>query len=306
MKAKIIVKRFNKKKRGEYEEFEVELEKNATVLDALNEIQQEIDSSLAFRKNCRRGACGGCAMRINGAPKLACETRAEKELKANGRIVVEPLSEEKIIKDLVVDEKVFWEKIEAVKPWIVCGEKKNLSMNREQVENLSNVSDCIYCGICCETCKAAKVDSNYLGPAALALCFKLAADPRDEATKQRLEKAVDGGLWNCTRAFNCVQNCPKNVEPATAIEKLRSLSLKQGMTKSRGAKYSKAFAETVEKTGKLDVARVAIRTLGWSKLKEKISLIIRLLSHGKLPFPRMQATSKVESVKRLFKKEEGG
>ncbi len=295
------MKRFGGKKSGQYDEFEVEAGRSASIVNALNTIQREIDSTLAFRKNCRRGSCGICAMRINGVPKLACETLVEKEMKANGKIVLEPLSEDGVICDLVVDEKVFWQKIHASEPWLVCEKKKNFSMSKAQVESLSNVSDCIYCGICVETCKVNKLDSNFLGPAALALCFKLAADPRDEATKKRLERAVEGGLWSCTRAFKCVQNCPKKVEPAAAIEKLRALSMKHGISHG-GAKYAKNFAEAVEKTGKFDESTVVVKTLGLGNAKRKLSLALRLLLHGKLPLPRIAGIKKIESVRKAFKK----
>lgn len=301
LKLKISVKRFNEKKRGEFEDFQVDVRKGATVLDALNSIQQQLDSSLAFRKNCRRGACGACAMKINGVPKLACETSVEKELKQRGEISISPLSEEKIVRDLIIDETIFWQKINSISPSLECKKNADLRVSPEQVENISKASSCNYCGICLEACKVAQTDSSYLGPAAFTLLSKLAGDPREDKARERVERAVAGGLWSCTRAFNCTEYCPKHAEPAQAIEKLRSLSIKHGVQHA-GAVHAKNFCESANSTGKIDFETVAFKTLGLSKLKQKLDVLLRLLSHKKISLPRVHGIPKLASAKKLLKK----
>lgn len=300
LKIKISVKRFNEKKRGEFEDFQVEVRKGDSVLDALNAVQQQLDSSLAFRKNCRRGSCGACAMKINKVPKLACETSVEKELKQRGEILIEPLSEE-VVRDLIVDETVFWQKINSTQPFLECKKNADLRMSRAQLENISKQANCNYCSICLHACKVAQLDSSYLGPAALALSFKLAGDSRDEKTRERVERAVAGGLWSCTRAFNCTEYCPNHAEPAQAIEKLRALSIKHGVPHS-GAVHAKNFCESANSTGKIDFETVSFNTLGLGELKKRLEIILRLFSHGKLSLPRFHGIPASASVKKILQK----
>ena len=173
-----------------YQEYRLEVEESSTVLDGLIKVREEIDGSLALRCSCRSAICGSCAMRINGQATLACNTKVvDASPTGNGAIVVEPAANMEVIKDLVVDFKPFWEKVMAVEPWLQPKgpepEQEYIASN-ESMLHLAGVMDCIMCGACVSDCTVLEVDSNFLGPAALAKAYRFVGDPRDAADVSRL------------------------------------------------------------------------------------------------------------------------
>lgn len=214
-----------KDSRPRYQEYTVEVVGRTTVLDCLHEIKGYQDGSLTFRRSCRSAICGSCGMRINGHNRLACKTQVADVAGNSGLITLEPLPYLQVIKDLAVDMTTFWDKYARIKPWLIPNgaqpEKEHL-IKPEQVAALRDAETCIQCGCCYAGCTIVWSDPEYLGPAALLECYRFVADPRDGGLEERL-KIVDGihGVWRCHTIFNCIDACPKALQPTWAIEQLR-------------------------------------------------------------------------------------
>ena len=218
-----------------FDVFEVEPVPHMSVLEALFQIQDEQDGSLAFRYSCRGAVCGSCAVLINKKQRLACRTQvleiagervispkaygpiAKPEIKTGDDILVEPLPNLPVIKDLIVDWEPFFRHYRDVKPWF-CGEPGDILMSQEDVEKVDKYAACILCCICYGACPAAARNKNFLGPAALAKAWRFYADARNKNIEEIL-KTVDlkRGVWACDEVYRCVETCPKQVPPANAI-----------------------------------------------------------------------------------------
>lgn len=214
-------------KRQWWQEYNVEASKRDTVLDLLIKIRETQDHSLAFRYSCQMGSCGSCAMVINGKARLACQTRVA-EL-GTDVIQVEPLHNYPVIKDLVVDLTDFIEKHRSVKPYIIRRNPEELEDGSmefrvlpEELENFLQFTYCIMCGACLAACPTVALDPKFLGPQALAQAYRYIADPRDEGFEERV-LILDNphGVWRCHFAGACSDACPKGVDPAGAIQRLK-------------------------------------------------------------------------------------
>lgn len=223
-KAIFKVFRFDPEKEPQphYDTFTVGIKERMSVLEALFDILEKQDNTLAFRFSCRGAICGSCAMFISGSYRLACETLVEKL--NTQEIVVAPLPHLPIIKDLTVDMAPFYQKFEAIMPYF---QEAGKPAERENIQNIGQrkaideVTDCIWCASCYSACPITWT-SDYLGPAALTKVYRFKADTRDGAGKARLP-LVDGenGVWRCHTIFNCVDACPKKINQTRAIEKMR-------------------------------------------------------------------------------------
>ena len=181
--------------------------------------------------------------------------------------------------------------------------------SNESMLHLASVMGCIMCGACVSDCTVLKVDSNFLGPAALAKAYRFVADPRDDADNTRLGSLNEyGGIWDCTRCMECVEVCPKSVAPMDRIMALRDKAMEAGYTNTYGARHATAFSELVEHGGTLDELRLPIKTFGLFNLKEMLKLVpigIRSQLAGKRPPIFHKSIPGVENVRRIFKKVEG-
>ncbi len=210
--------------RSYWQSFEVPVKRGMTVLDCLYYIRDNLDPTLSFRASCRMGICGSCAMKINGKPRLACETQA---MQLSEPVTVEPLDNFTVLKDLVTDFEGFFEKHKAVKPYIIRDdlsyeEPVELIQTPKELKEYYVFTLCIKCGACYSVCPAAATRDDYLGPAALTAAYRFCADSRDRGSEERLEiVSADGALWRCHSAMECSEVCPKKVEPAKAIQLLR-------------------------------------------------------------------------------------
>jgi succinate dehydrogenase / fumarate reductase iron-sulfur subunit len=207
-----------------FQEYALDVPEGMTVLEALLQIQAEQDGTLAFRYACRGAVCGSCAMLMNGEVGLACRTQVHG-LKSEV-ITVEPLPNLLVLKDLVVDMDIFFERVEAVQPWLQPAEpdpERERLVEPDQWPEPVPYTNCILCASCHGVCPAAERDSDYLGPAALAKHYRFLADVRDVADKARLA-LVDGeqGVWGCDMVWNCVNVCPRGVPPTKGIGKTRA------------------------------------------------------------------------------------
>ena len=195
------------------------------LLDALLHIKNTVDSTLAFRRSCREGICGSCAMNIGGRNTLAC-TKGHAEY--NGTITVAPLPHMPVVKDLVPDLTGFYAQYASIEPWLQSKspdpEKERLQSpaNRDKLDGLY---ECILCACCSTSCPSYWWNQDkYLGPAALLQSYRWLADSRDDKTKERLDALNDPfKLYRCHTIMNCAQVCPKGLNPAKAIAEIKKM-----------------------------------------------------------------------------------
>jgi len=226
------VERFHPERDTEpsYHSFEVPLRDDWMVLDALNHIKDQLDGSLTFRWSCRMGICGSCGMMINGVPKLTCETLLMSF--APGPVRVGPLDHFPVVKDLVVEMDDFMAKLQKVRPWIV--RKDDFKPEREfiqtpaQLEAFHQFSLCINCTLCYAACPVSGLDSNFIGPAAIALAHRYNLASRDQGIEERLDiVSQHEGIWDCTVVGECSTVCPKGVDPSLAIQQYKLTATKE-------------------------------------------------------------------------------
>lgn len=292
------------------QEYRLEMTEANTVLDGLIKIREEIDGTLGLRCSCRSAICGSCAMRINGQAGLACNTKLIEAMPADGSpIIIEPVGNLDVIKDLIVDFQPFWDKIRAIQPWLQPKgpepEAEYLAPDKDML-HLAEVMSCIMCGACVSDCTVLEVDSNFLGPAALAKSYRFVADPRDDADNARLGSLNEyAGIWDCTRCMACIEVCPKSVAPMDRIMSLRDKAIEAGYTNTYGARHAEAFTESVEHTGWLNELMLPIKTFGYFNFKELIKMIpigLRAQRTGKRPPIFHKAIPGAENVRRLFER----
>jgi succinate dehydrogenase / fumarate reductase iron-sulfur subunit len=218
-----------------------------------------------------------------------------------------------VIKDLVVDFKLFWDKIMAVEPYLqpqgAEPEGEYIASN-DSMLHLSGVTACIMCGACVSDCTVLEIDPTFLGPAALAKAYRFTADPRDGdengVSRERLEKLGEpSGMWDCTRCNECVQVCPKGVAPMDRIMALRDQAISAGFTNNNGARHAEAFLESVGHSGRVDELRLPIKTVGVTNLPALMSFLPvgwRALTHGKMPPIIHKNIDNVDNVRKLVRK----
>lgn len=227
-----------------YETFEIRFTPGMSVLEALFAIQDEHDDSIAFRYSCRGAVCGSCAMSINREPRLACRTQVadisnsrslglkqfkglarEEPWDKNMEILVEPLPNLPVERDLIVDMTRFYEAYKKIRPWLdETEDKKGLSqMMPEEVSKVEKYANCILCAACFGACPVCEKDRLYVGPAALAWSYRFFDDVRETKRSERLKIVGEkDGVPGCEFIYNCVKVCPKNVAPALAIRNLKN------------------------------------------------------------------------------------
>src|SRR5713101_842925 len=214
--------------RPTFQEFQVPFRKDWVILDALNYIKDKVDGSLSYRWSCRMGVCGSCGMMVDGEPKLTCATFLSDYMP--GPVRVEPLQYFPVVRDLIIEMTDFMVKLKTVKPWIVRQEEKPLSEGEylqtpEQLDTYKQFSMCINCMLCYSACPVYGLDPQFIGPAAIALAQRYNRDSRDQGSEERLDiLSQHEGIWACTFVGECTKVCPKNVDPAGAIQQYKLTS----------------------------------------------------------------------------------
>lgn len=307
--------------------YALDVDPSNTILDCLNQIKWEQDGTLAFRKNCRNTICGSCSMRINGRSALACKENVGSELKRLEQsspnrdpipeIIVAPMGNMPVIKDLVVDMQSFWRNLKAIDPYVSTAARqvpeREFLQTPEERSRLNQSGNCILCGACYSECNAREVDPTFVGPHALAKAYRMVADTRDAQTEGRLEAYNQGtaGVWGCTRCYYCNAVCPMEVTPLDQIGKIKNYILERKDDQaSRSIRHRKVLIELVKQGGWIDERLFGLKVVGNSfrDLKGMISLAplgIRMIARRKFPgrFEASEGTatvrSLIESVKRL-------
>ncbi len=281
-----------------WEEFNVDLEDSLSVLDGILQAKDRDDGSLAVRCSCRAAICGSCGVKINGESTLACKTQlghahaaANRRNGGDNPIVVEPMANMPVIKDLVTDmESTHWAKIRRVTPWLLpAGDppEREYVVPPESMIDVTQSMACIQCGACVSSCLSMEVDPDFIGPAALAKAYRFVGDPRDADTRERLyDLAQDPhGIYDCTHCFSCIDACPKGVAPMDQIMRLRRLATRdEGIDDvNNGHRHEKAFTKIIENKGTLDEAEL---------LQESFAPGIK----GKLKPPHGAVKALIESI----------
>ena len=217
-----------------WQDYDVPLRADWTVLDGLNHVKNELDPTLSFRWSCRMGICGSCGMNVEGEPKLSCGTFLTDY--APGPVKVEPLANFPVVRDLVVDIHDFMEKLPRVSPWIIRDDDVTeidgeYLQTPEELDAYKQFSMCINCMLCYAACPVYGLESTFVGPAAIALAHRYNLDSRDEGDHQRLTiLAQPEGVWDCTFVGECSAACPKGVDPAGAIQQAKLAAAQDAVT----------------------------------------------------------------------------
>jgi succinate dehydrogenase / fumarate reductase iron-sulfur subunit len=267
-----------------WDEHTVEMGPKQSVLDAILKIKEETDGSIGIRCSCQQAICGSCGVRMNGRPGLACNTHLE-EAAARGRgaglnppdggergetIEVEPMGNMPVIRDLIVDmDAVHWKKIQRVTPWLVNRQpipEREYIVPHDAMVDVTQAMACIQCGACVSDCLSMEVDPEFIGPAALAKAYRFVGDPRDAERHERLYdlSADPHGIYDCTHCFNCIDACPKGVEPMSQIMRLRRIagSDEKIVDPNNGHRHETAFVNNIRRNGILHEADLLADSYG--------------------------------------------
>ena len=204
--------------------YEVPCQPDWKVLDGLNYIKDEIDGTLSHRWSCRMAVCGSCGMMVNGKPSLTCKDRLSSY---GDRVEVAPLSNFPIVRDLVIEMDGFMEKFQSVKPWIITAKEKAVEegthrQSPEELDYFKQFSMCINCMLCYSACPVVGNEPEFIGPAAIALGHRYNMDSRDEGAAERNQVfRGEGTVFSCSYANECSEVCPKNVDPAAAVNQAK-------------------------------------------------------------------------------------
>ena len=258
----------------------VDLGATQSVLDAILKIKEDEDGSIGIRCSCQQAICGSCGVRMNGKPGLACNTHLEEAAQRNWNqpdegeqekvITVEPMGNMPVIRDLIVDmDAVHWKKIRRVTPWLINKEpvpEREYIVPHENMVDVTQTMACIQCGACVSDCLAMEVDPLFVGPAASAKAYRFVGDPRDAQHAERLRDLSEDphGIYDCTHCFNCIDACPKGVDPMNQIMRLRRVAGSDYEIKDRnnGYRHEHAFVKNIKKNGLLQEADLLADSYG--------------------------------------------
>ena len=266
-KIKFRIQRYNPEQdeAPHVQEFAIPVTRGMTVLDGLFYIKENLDSTLAFRASCRMAICGSCGMLINDYPHLACHTQIEEF--HTDTLKIKPLPNFGIIKDLVADLIPLFNKHTHVKPYIIRPEAAEMEIptaefvqTPDKLEAYLQFTYCIKCGLCLAACPTTASDRLFLGPQALAQCYRYCGDSRDGGEKQRMPLIdTDHGLWQCHLAGACSEACPKGLDPALGIQLLKRLLVWRALGQRKNVSPSPLASAVTETKPKLPVPEFTVK-----------------------------------------------
>ncbi len=243
-----------------YENYNMNVSSEEVILDILDRIKWDHDGSFSYRRSCRHGICGTCAIKVNGRVTLACKQSMTSMIEIFGTdLLIEPLSIKRSIKDMIIDKADFWEKHEAIHPYLISDVEEHPEYEHlvtpKEAEELNEADLCIQCGACHYACPVVEINEDFFGPAAFAKAYRFEADIRDDADTTRLEKLHEEkqGLWDCVKCFECQEVCPKDINPIEKITKLHNILFTQEVATSNIAtRHAVGFKHSIAKNGVLD------------------------------------------------------
>ena len=309
-RLKFKVFRFNKETDylPHYDTFEMNVKEDELVLDVMNRIKWEHDGSFTYRRSCRHGICGSCAVKVNGKATLACKDRVSDLVELFGKeLTIEPQDIKRAYKDMVIDKKNFWNKYNAVQPYLVANidefptEENKVSI--EENEKIDEADYCIQCGACFYSCPAVEVNPEYIGPAALVKAWRFNADIRDDAHEERLDSInqLGSGIWDCVKCNECAEACPKEINPIEKITKLHNQVFELGMAnKDVAVRHAVGFKWSIMKHGILDEGELVRYSEGNIGVMKHIPEAIAMFKKGKIVMPwNMPQSKNLDEIKKL-------
>jgi succinate dehydrogenase / fumarate reductase, iron-sulfur subunit len=320
-----------------WDEHTVEMREHNSVLDAILKVKADTDGSLGIRCSCQQGICGSCGVRMNGKPGLACNTHLDEAAKGGAGagwnppdegqqtetvVTVEPMGNMPVIRDLIVDmDAVHWKKIQRVTPWLINKEpipEREYIVPHENMVDVTQTISCIQCGACVSDCLSMEVDPGFIGPAALAKAYRFVGDPRDAEHGERLKDLSEDehGIYDCTHCFNCIDACPKGVDPMSQIMRLRRIAGSDYDIEDRnnGHRHEAAFVKNIRKNGLLHEADLLPDSYGGKLNPRAIPELISSLPTAATALARRKITPKTallhtrkapKEVKALFDEIDG-
>jgi succinate dehydrogenase / fumarate reductase, iron-sulfur subunit len=326
-----------------WDEHTVEMPETQSVLDAILQVRNEIDGSIGIRCSCQQAICGSCGVRMNGKPGLACNTHLGEAARrghgtgsdapdergtaneAEGRntiIAVEPMGNMPVIRDLIVDmDQVHWKKIQRVTPWLINKEpvpEREYIVPHENMVDVTQTMACIQCGACVSDCLSMEIDPGFVGPAALAKAYRFVGDPRDAEHAERLKDLSEDeqGIYDCTHCFNCIDACPKGVDPMSQIMRLRRKAGSDFHINDRnnGYRHEHAFVKNIRRNGILHESDLLADSYGGKFHPRAVPELIGSLPTGITGLARGKMTPQKlllhqhkapQEVKRLFDEIDG-
>ena len=225
-KKTLVVTRFDpdKDQHPRTQQYQIPVQEDWMVLDALNFIKDEVDGTLSHRWSCRMAVCGSCGMMVNGEPRLTCKDPIRQY---GDTVTVAPLANFPVVRDLVIEMDGFMEKLTSVKPWILRAKELAVEagpakQSPAQLEEFKQFSMCINCMLCYAACPVVANEPEFLGPAAIALGHRYNMDSRDEGARERNQVfRGEGTVFSCSYANECSEVCPKHVDPAAAVNQAK-------------------------------------------------------------------------------------
>ncbi len=291
-----------------YDNFKMIVTSEEVVLDILNRIKWEHDGSFSYRRSCRHGICGACAIKVNGRSTLACKERIDDMIELFGNeLTLEPLSIKRAVKDMIIDKGDFWEKHDSVYPYLISDVQEHPEhehiVTPDEAEDLLEADICIQCGACHYACPVVEINEDFFGPAAFVKAYRFEADVRDEAHKERLEELQEPnqGVWDCVKCYECAEACPKDINPINKIKKLHQMLFKEGVAKSNVAtRHAVGFKHSIMKHGLLDEGGLVLYSEGSSIVKH-IPVALKMFRKGKIVMPwNMPKSKNIDEIKKLI------
>lgn len=309
-KIKFKVFRFNKDTDylPHYDTIDMVVSKDELILDIMNRIKWEHDGSFSYRRSCRHGICGSCAVKVNSKPTLACKDRVFDLIDLYGtELTIEPQDIKRAYKDMVIDKENFWSKYDSVQPYLVADIEEfptteNI-VSQEDAELIDEADYCIACGSCFYACPAVGVNDEYVGPMALAKAWRFNADVRDNAKDSRLDylQELGSGIWDCVKCNECADACPKELDPIGKITKLHQQTFQRRKNLDNVAvRHAVGFKWSIQKHGILDEGELVRYSEGNIGVMKHIPEAIAMLKRGKIVMPwNMPKSKKLDEIKKL-------
>lgn len=290
-----------------YDSFKIECDPFDQLLDILIRIKEEHSPGLAFRKSCRHGICGSCAVKVNNKPVLACKTSVFSLADEFGaELTVDPLEINRVVKDLIIDKDDYWQKYLSIEPYtsLIEGPEDSAFLKQNIIEAVADADYCIQCGACYYVCPVVKVLPEYLGPSAFTKAYRFEMDPRDYSSERlKLVNANDAGVWDCVKCLQCVEACPKGINPFEKITRLHEAGTERvpELDKQR-RRHAEGFRLAISQVGFINELVLALYTMRLRMIRmvpRGVLMFLRRKVHINPLFPRSRRLSE---IRREFKR----